>query len=394
MNFFIEVVKSIIFLTFPMFVYFYFDSLNIKSNLALFQKISIIASVLLYTAFIDNIYLIIFINIPLFISYIKNYKGTYILISFIIFLYLLFKINLSVYLIILEYVIIFIFLNFVKNKFNIFITIVSYFYTFSLCYYNKISFINNELIFIFFFIIINYFLTLLIKNLMQYSKEEYISLESMYRSYLFKFIHEVKNPIAVCKGYLEIINSKKNKTMKDIDNYVQIIDKEINESLNIMEEYLIFGRYSVNLDYMDFNLLLEDVKNTIKTSLDDKQIDLIFNYNDEELIILGDYNKLKQVLINLIKNSIEAKKENKKLKVNINIHKKKDDIKLEIIDNGIGINDINKIGKEFYTTKISGTGLGVNFSKSIISMHNGTLKYFSSYNEGTKVIINLPLVEM
>ena len=67
---------------------------------------------------------------------------------------------------------------------------------------------------------------------MQYSKEEYINLESMYRSYLFKFIHEVKNPISVCKGYLEIINRKKNKTMKDIDNYMQIIDKEINESLN------------------------------------------------------------------------------------------------------------------------------------------------------------------
>ena len=82
------------------------------------------------------------------------------------------------------------------------------------------------------------------------------------------------------------------------------------------------------------------------------------------------------------------------MKININIYKKKDDIELEIIDNGTGINDINKIGKEFYTTKVSGTGLGVNFSKSIISMHNGTLKYFSKFNEGTKVVINLPLVEI
>lgn len=394
MNFFIESVKSVILLTFPMFVYFYFENLNIKSNLILFQKISIIASALLYIAFIDNIYLTIFINIPLFISYIKNYKGTYILISFIIFLYLLFKINLSFYLITIEYLTIFIFLNFVKNKFNIFIIFISYFYTFSLCYYYRISFFSNEFLLIIFLIVFNYLLTLLVKNLMQYSKEEYISLENMYRSYLFKFIHEVKNPIAVCKGYLEIINSKKNKTMKDINNYVQIINKEIDESLNIMEEYLMFGRYSVNLDYMDFNLVLEDIRTTIKNSINDKDIELIFNYNDEELIILGDYNKLKQVLINLIKNSIEAKKTNEKLKININIYKKKDDIELEIIDNGTGINDINKIGKEFYTTKVSGTGLGVNFSKSIISMHNGTLKYFSKFNEGTKVVINLPLVEI
>ena len=156
----------------------------------------------------------------------------------------------------------------------------------------------------------------------------------------------------------------------------------------------MFGRYSVNLDYMDFNLVLEDIRTTIKNSINDKDIELIFNYNDEELIILGDYNKLKQVLINLIKNSIEAKKTNEKLKININIYKKKDDIELEIIDNGTGINDINKIGKEFYTTKVSGTGLGVNFSKSIISMHNGTLKYFSKFNKGTKVVINLPLVEI
>ena len=219
---------------------------------------------------------------------------------------------------------------------------------------------------------------------------KYNYLEETYRNYLLNFIHEVKNPIAVCKGYIEIIKNKKlNKK-----EYVQIIEKEINESLMIMEDYLMFGRFKVNLEYMDINLLLEEVFIKFCDATNKDKININFVYNEDEVIILGDYNKLKQVFVNIIKNSIEAKREGVFLDINIKMVVRKKEVVITIEDNGIGMDSVAQVGNKFYTTKVNGTGLGVNFSKTIIMLHNGEIKYNSKANKGTKVIISIPLFEM
>ena len=178
----------------------------------------------------------------------------------------------------------------------------------------------------------------------------------------------------------------------------QSADIFANAAISILKrmkvDYLVFGRFAVNLDYMDLNLLLEDVYHSFKNLSESKDIKIDFDYDEEEVIILGDYNKLKQVLINIIKNSIEAKKDDNPLNIKIKLFKVENEIKIEVIDDGVGIKDVKQIGKEFYTTKINGTGLGVNFSKTIISMHKGKIKYSSTLGKGTKVLITLPLTEV
>ena len=67
-----------------------------------------------------------------------------------------------------------------------------------------------------------------------------------------------------------------------------------------------------------------------------------------------------------------------------------DGLNIEIKDNGIGIKILDKLGNEFYTTKNYGTGLGVSFSKHIIDLHNGDIKYIS-YKDGTTVKISLQI---
>ena len=107
------------------------------------------------------------------------------------------------------------------------------------------------------------------------------------------------------------------------------------------------------------------------------------------LIIEGDYDKLKQVIINLIKNSYEARAKNIKLIVKVS----KDKLKLEVIDDGVGISnsDLDKIGNIFYTTKAMGTGIGVFMSKEILKLHSGSLTYDSKLNSGTIASVLLPL---
>ena len=109
--------------------------------------------------------------------------------------------------------------------------------------------------------------------------------------------------------------------------------------------------------------------------------------------INGDYNRLNQVLLNIIKNSIEAVDIEKKSYIKIYTTLENEKIKIYIEDNGIGIpkENMKKISEPFFTTKQNGTGLGVLLSKEIIAAHNGKIEYNSEERIGTTVIITLPL---
>ena len=112
----------------------------------------------------------------------------------------------------------------------------------------------------------------------------------------------------------------------------------------------------------------------------------------KEIYLNIDYLRIKQVFINILKNSLEAKPENRDLEVTIDVKENKNNIKIIVKDNGIGMNKdtLNNIYKIFYTTKENGNGLGTILSKEIIEMHHGTIKYLSIPDKGTTVIVTLP----
>lgn len=215
--------------------------------------------------------------------------------------------------------------------------------------------------------------------------------ENQLRESLFKISHEIKNPIAVCKGYLDMFDIN---NMSHFKRYIPIIKSEINKTLNLLQDFSAFSKIKVECDIMDISLLLDDIMDNFKLMFDDRNIDFSIETVDDEFYINGDYNRLNQVLLNIIKNSIEAI-DNSKTKSFIKIYTEVDDKNIRIIisDNGVGISSdiIDKIGEPFYTTKQNGTGLGVLLSNEIICAHNGSLEYKSVLGEGTTVIITLPL---
>lgn len=384
MIFFIDMIKLIIFLILPIFIYITLENTNIQKDNNLILKLTLILSIILFITSTKNIYYLLLINFPLLIALKNKYIKTYIFINLIIIFYLKIITNFSIWLITIYYLILLLILIFTKLKHKYFILINTYFYSFIIFYTNN-KIISKSTVKLIIVIIINYLLIYIINKIISESISKYKTLEEQYRTQIFKFIHEVKNPITVCKGYIEIIN-KKQKNKKNNKNYIDIIDKSINDSLEIMEDYLSFGRFNVELDYMDITLLLEEIYKEYNLFMKENNINFTLNCKYDELIILGDYQKLKQVFKNMIKNSIEAKKEEKKLVINIKVIKKEKNIIIEIKDNGIGIKNLEKLGDKFYTTKKNGTGLGVNFSKKIIELHNGNIKYISN-NNGTKVYI-------
>ena len=157
-----------------------------------------------------------------------------------------------------------------------------------------------------------------------------------------------------------------------------------------MADFSELNKIKLNKELIDINMLVEEVYNSLNLLMYNKNITINYK-NNEEIFLSCDYNKIKQVLINLIKNSYEAIT-NEGI-IDIKTYKDKNSFYIEIKDNGSGMdeNTLDKITEMFYTTKQEGTGLGVVLSNEIIKAHNGTLKYESKLNQGTKAIIKLPL---
>ena len=214
--------------------------------------------------------------------------------------------------------------------------------------------------------------------------------EHQLRESLFKISHEIKNPIAVCKGYLDMC-----KTSENYEKYLPILKSEIDKTLNLLQDFSACNKIKIEPDIIDISLLIEDITNNLKLMFISKEIKFIIEPLQEEIFINGDYNRLNQVLLNIIKNSVEAKDENKNSYIKIYTKLNNKNIQIYIEDNGIGISkeNIKKISNPFFTTKQNGTGLGVLLSKEIIKSHGGKIEYKSKENIGTTVKITLPIIE-
>ncbi len=220
-----------------------------------------------------------------------------------------------------------------------------------------------------------------------YSSLEEITKEKKLYESLFKITHEIKNPLAVCKGYLDMFDV--NNPAK-ASRYAGIIDQEIDRTLLLLKDFSNVSKLNIDKEKMEVGMLLDDVCDEADLILDNN-IKFISVIKDDDVYIEADYNRIKQVLINVIKNSKEAI--TSKGKIVLKTYKKKCNYVMEISDNGIGMDKStkDKIGTAFYTTKSNGTGLGVCFSKEIIEKHKGTMKYTSKKGYGTTVKITLPI---
>ena len=205
---------------------------------------------------------------------------------------------------------------------------------------------------------------------------------------IFKLTHELKNPLAVCNGYIEMMDlANKEKSQE----YFSILKSEIKRSLTIINDFSSLGKIKdLEKEELDIYYVLEEIKDTLKPMFNSKNADIILN-NDKEIYLEGDYSRLKQVFVNLLKNALEAKnKEN--ILINIKAYELKDRVKVTIKDNGCGMTkeQLEHIEDIFYTTKENGSGLGLPYCKEIIELHGGNINFKSIKDKGTTVTLYFP----
>ena len=211
--------------------------------------------------------------------------------------------------------------------------------------------------------------------------------EKKLRASVFKLNHELKNPLAVCNGYLEMFPEA---SKKDQDKYIEIMQNEIKRSLTIINDFSSLGKIkNIEVEEIDICYLLEEIKDILEPLF--KKNKAKIEIPDDEIYVEGDYNRLKQVFINLFKNSLESKRK-EDLVVSVKIKEDNNDCIISMKDNGNGMSKetLEKIYNDFFTTKETGTGIGIPYIKEIIELHHGTLTYKSRENRGTTVLITLP----
>ncbi|WP_108670454.1 ATP-binding protein [Peribacillus acanthi] len=203
--------------------------------------------------------------------------------------------------------------------------------------------------------------------------------------------HEVRNPLTSIKGFLQLM--KKNKSFDE--SYVDIMLSEVDRINLIAGEMLILGkkqdvifRKENLLDIINQVLLLMDAQ----ASLHDTEI-VVKKRVIHPLFIYGDSTQLKQVFINLIKNGLEAMTGHGE--IFIEFQKIEQYACVIIQDNGIGMGEekLKHLGEPFYSTKTSGTGLGLAVCFKIIERHHGKIEIHSKERSGTSVKVKIPLYE-
>lgn len=402
-----DIVLNLILVVFPILVYFIYNcyrELKCEKYNNILLDVSLFSSLYLCLRYGDSgdiSKIILFSNIPILVAYLKEEVNVGIILSLIDVIYAKYILDYSVILMIIKFICYLVIYMISKrknakdNKFIITASAIQGFFL-SFEYFNHISNYNILTILELFMVMVIFYivpfallylfkLTDNITNLYQTVTE--LEKEKQVRNSLFQITHEVKNPIAVCKGYLEMLDPKNEE---QTFRYVEVIKQEIDRSLNIMSDFMEFSKIKVNKDIIDINMLLDDISDCLKLLITSKNVEFIYYQNDDERYVEGDYNRLKQVFINLFKNSLESLEVDGRIE--LSSFEDGDYYEIEISDNGIGMDEetLSRIKDMFYTTKRRGTGLGVSLSNEIIKKHNGELRYESRKGEYTKVYVKLP----
>jgi signal transduction histidine kinase len=208
--------------------------------------------------------------------------------------------------------------------------------------------------------------------------------------------HEIRNPLVAIKTLTQLLPERIDDE-EFRNNFLQIASGEVDRISSLVTELLEFSRPSdPKLELEDINAILDGMILLVSTETKKKQIHMIKNYSTDLPPIQIDREQIKQVFLNILLNSIEATKENGKITVKTRSFMKPGGepyIQIEFTDTGSGIPEeyIEDIFNPFFTTKSTGSGLGLSISNQIIQEHRGYIDVESQVGKGSSFFINLPL---
>ncbi len=203
--------------------------------------------------------------------------------------------------------------------------------------------------------------------------------------------HEIRNPLTVTNGFLQLLNQSESIPLKE-KGYIHYSLQELNRAEKIVSDFLAFSKPQSNcMVYSNIKEEAEYVKNVLSPYAHMHKVDIQLTFHNS-FNKSYDKNQVQQCLINLYKNGIEAMKENGGI-LSVDVAEQKRSIVIKVKDTGIGMTreEVSRLGKPYYSTKESGTGLGMLMVFSSIHKAGGNIQVESEKGKGTTFSITIPV---
>lgn len=230
-------------------------------------------------------------------------------------------------------------------------------------------------------------------------------IEKIKDEFLANITHEFRTPINVIIGTIQLINSSlenNNYKLEDLNEHIKYLKRNSNRLLRLVNNliditYIKNGYHELNMKNYNIVELIENVCNTVIENKENDNINIIFDTNCEEIIMACDANEIERIILNLLSNAIKYSFTKEPIIVSITSSTNK--IKISVKDHGIGIpkdylnevfEKLTKVDNNF-TRNNEGSGIGLTIVKSLVDLHNGTIKVESELGKGSNFIITLPI---
>lgn len=222
--------------------------------------------------------------------------------------------------------------------------------------------------------------------------------ESAWREMAKQVAHEIKNPLTPMKLNIQllqrVVNSKPEKAQKMVDRVSSALIEQIDSLAHIASEFSNFAKMPIaNNEQLHLNTL---VSNAYELFREEENIQISLNMTDKECFVFADKTQIMRVLNNLLKNAVQAIPEEQPGIIKIKLEATSTTAIVTVKDNGIGIPEeqADDIFVPNFTTKSSGTGIGLAMSQKIVEMAKGKIYFESEIGLGTDFIVELPLIEV